>query len=70
MLRGIHAEYLRGDKPRTLQEGDRVRVVLVQEGTVVGEAEEADQYLVSIDASQTVLHVDGLIEVGSAAAHS
>jgi lambda repressor-like predicted transcriptional regulator len=38
MARGMHIEYQRGIAPRTLSEGQRVRVVL--EGTVVGEADE------------------------------
>jgi len=74
MLRGIHAEYLRGAEcgvTRTLREGDRVRVVLMmQEGTVEGEAEEPDHYLVSIDGSQSAFHADELIQVGAAAAQS
>jgi hypothetical protein len=69
MLRGMYAEYLRGDEPRTLQEGDRVRVVLVQGATVVGEAEEPDPYVVSIDGSRGAFHVDELIEVATAASH-
>ena len=68
MLRGMQAEYLWG-APRTLQEGDRVCVVLVQEGTVVGEAEESGHVVVSIDGSQRVFRVDELIESRAAAAY-
>ena len=31
MLRGIHAEYQQGAEPRTLQDGDRVRIVLMMQ---------------------------------------
>ena len=69
MLRGMYAQYLRGTEPRAFQEGDRVRVVLVQGATVVGEADEPDHYVVSIDGSRGAFHVDELIEVGTAASH-
>jgi len=49
MLRGMCAEYLQDDEPRAFQAGDRVRIVLMQEGTVVGEAEECEHYVVSVD---------------------
>ena len=62
MLRGIQAEYLQGDERRALQEGDRVRVVLAQEGTVVGEAEEAGRYVVSIDGCRDAFHIGELTE--------
>jgi transcriptional regulator with XRE-family HTH domain len=62
MLRGMHAEYLQGDEPRILQEGDRVCVVLVQEGTVVGEAEEPDHYLVSAEGGVRAYHRGELAE--------
>ena len=31
MARGIHAEYQQGAEPRTLQDGDRVRIVLMMQ---------------------------------------
>ena len=71
MLRGIHAEYQQGAEPRTLQDGDRVRIVrIMQEGMVVGNADEPDHYVVSIDGSRNAFHADELIEVGTATVYS
>lgn len=64
MVRGIHAEYQRG-APRAFQEGARVRVVLMQEGTVLGEAEKPDQYVVCVNGSPRAFHGDELLEVAS-----
>ena len=65
MLRGMCAEYLQGDEPRIFQEGDRVRVAIMQEGTVVGAAEECEHYLVCVDGSARAFHRDELLEMGS-----
>jgi hypothetical protein len=47
--------------PRTLHEGAWVRVVLtMQEGTVMGEADEPDRYFVRIDAIPCTFQVDEL----------
>ena len=48
---------------------DRVRVVLALEGTVVGEAEEVDRYVVRIDGCQRAFRVDELIESSAEAAY-
>jgi transcriptional regulator with XRE-family HTH domain len=61
MVRGMHIEYQRGIAPRTLSEGQRVRVVL--EGTVVGEADEPDHYQVRLDESRRIFPRDQLLEV-------
>jgi len=67
MLRGMHAEYQRGvvrSVPRTLSEGERVRIVLMmEEGTVVREGDEPNHYLVRLDESPRVFHRDQLLEV-------
>jgi transcriptional regulator with XRE-family HTH domain len=67
MIRGAQAEYHRGvqrNSPRSLAEGERVRVVLMmEEGTVVREGDEPNHYLVKLDESPRVFHRDQLLEV-------
>jgi transcriptional regulator with XRE-family HTH domain len=63
MMRGVHAEYLRRNRPSPLKAGQRVRVVL--EGTVVKEYDEPDHYLVTLDEAPDIFHRDELYEVGA-----
>ena len=71
MIRGMHAEYQRGvvrSVPRTLSEGERVRIVLMmEEGTVVRKGGEPNHYLVRLDESPRVFHRDQLLEVAPGA---
>jgi len=60
MVRGMRIDYQRGALPRTLSEGQRVRVVL--EGTVLREADEPDHYQVRLDESGGVFSRDQLLE--------